>query len=417
MVRQPARRWLKMKILQINSVCGRGSTGRIVMQIHRELIKNAHQSYVAYGRSPAINSAEVIRIGTNFDVYTHVLLTRLFDLHGFGSKNATKKFLKKVEELNPDVIHLHNIHGYYINIDLLFDYLKEKQKPIVWTLHDCWSFTGHCAYFDYVNCYKWRFGCQDCPQKRSYPASYIVDGSKRNYEKKKQLFTGLKRMVIVTPSKWLASLVKESFLKDYPVEVIPNGIDTSVFKPTHGDFRKKYGLENKFIILSVANVWEERKGLKHFLELASMLKQDEVIVLVGLNKKQIKKLPRGIIGIERTNSARELAEIYTTADVFVNPTLEDNYPTVNLEAQACGTYVITFDSGGAKETLLKVGFTGTYLSNKTSQELRNCIDHLRRDLTLVRPKNQPLFLEKQFDATNFAKAYVELYGKILNTSS
>ncbi|MEO0274758.1 MAG: glycosyltransferase [candidate division WOR-3 bacterium] len=216
--------------------------------------------------------------------------------------------------------------------------------------------------------------------------------------------------------EWVKSLVKESFLKDYPVEVIPNGIDTSVFKPTHGDFRKKYGLENKFIILGVANVWEERKGLKHFLELASMLKQDEVIVLVGLNKKQIKKLPRGIIGIERTNSARELAEIYATADVFVNPTLEDNYPTVNLEAQACGTYVITFDSGGAKETLLKVGFTGTYLSNKTSQELRNCIDHLRRDLTLVRLKNQPLFLEKQLDATDFAKAYVELYDKVLSTN-
>lgn len=388
----------KMKILQINSVCGRGSTGRIVSDI--PLLENGHESYVAYGRGSSVGCLEAIRIGTDFDVYMHVLKTRLFDLHGFGSKKATARFLRRVEEIDPDIIHLHNIHGYYINIELLFKYLKEKQKPVVWTLHDCWAFTGHCTYFDFVGCDRWKTGCYHCPQKRRYPASWILDRSRKNWQDKKRLFTGIRNTILVTPSKWLADLVKQSFLKEYPVEVIPNGIDTEVFKPTQGDFRKKYNIEGKFIILGVANKWEERKGLKYFFELANMLRDDEVIVLVGLTKKQIKELPKGIIGIQRTNSVKELAEIYTAADVFVNPTFEDNYPTVNLEAQACGTYVITFASGGAPETIVR---TGTVINDKTSEKIREAIDNVRRS---GYPKNKTMIR----DVKDMIDDYIELYN-------
>lgn len=389
-----------MKVLQINSVCGRGSTGRIVLDIHNELIKQGHQSFIAYGREPAVDCNGVIRIGSKYDVYLHVLRTRIFDEHGFGSRKATAKFIKKIDEIKPDIIHLHNIHGYYLNIEVLFNYFKEVQVPMVWTLHDCWSFTGHCAYFDYVGCSRWREGCFRCPQKSRYPSSWFFDKSLVNWKKKKELFAGFKNMTLVTPSRWLAELVKQSFLKDYHVVVIPNGIDTSVFKPTPSDFRKRYGLENKFIILGVANVWEERKGLKYFLELSKMLNDDEVIVLVGLNEKQKKYLPKNIIGISRTSSVRELAGIYTAADVFVNPTLEDNYPTVNLEAQACGTYVITFASGGAPETIVGAG---TVINDKTSEKIRETLYDVRKS---GYPGNKIMIR----DVKAVTDDYIELYN-------
>lgn len=364
-----------MKVLQINTVCGVGSVGRIVRQIHEALREKGHESYIAYGRKP-LRCDGAIRIGGDLDVYFHVFLTRVFDLHGFGSKKATKKFLKIVGEINPDIIHLHNIHGYYLNIEVLFDFLKSFDKPVVWTLHDCWAFTGHCAHFLYARCDKWKTGCYSCPEKKAYPKSVFLDNSKSNYQRKRKTFTGVRNMTLVTPSQWLAGLVKESFLGDYPVQVIPNGIDTEVFKPTPSDFKKRYGLDGKFLILGVANVWGKRKGFDYFLDLSKYLSDDEIIVLVGLSDERIKNLPNNIIGIKRTNSAKELAEIYTAADVFFNPTLEDNYPTVNLEAQACGTYVITFDSGGAKETIISKE-SGIAIKPCNAEDIMNLIRVLR----------------------------------------
>jgi putative colanic acid biosynthesis glycosyltransferase len=364
-----------LKVLQINTVCGVGSVGRIVRQIHEALREKGHESYIAYGRKP-LRCDGAIRIGGDLDVYFHVFLTRVFDLHGFGSKKATKKFLKIVEEINPDIIHLHNIHGYYLNIEVLFDFLKSFDKPVVWTLHDCWAFTGHCSYFTYAKCERCKTGCYSCPEKKSYPRSVIFDNSKSNYARKKKALTSAKNMTLVTPSQWLAGLVKESFLGDYPVQVIPNGIDTEVFKPTPSDFKKRYGLDGKFLILGVANVWEKRKGFDYFLDLSKYLSDDEIIVLVGLSDERIKNLPNNIIGIKRTNSAKELAEIYTAADVFFNPTLEDNYPTVNLEAQACGTYVITFDSGGTKETIISKE-SGIAIKPCNAEDIMNLIRVLR----------------------------------------
>lgn len=340
-----------MRVLQINSVCGIGSTGRIASDIHNLLKEQGYESFIAYGRGSSRNCDNPIKIGTKLDNYTHVILTRLFDKHGFGSKNATDDFVKYVDKINPDIIHLHNIHGYYINIEILFDYLKAVNKPVIWTLHDCWAFTGHCTHFDYVGCDKWKNGCYKCPQKKSYPKSLLMDNSEENYKRKKKLFTGLENMTIVTPSNWLACLIRESFLNEYPIKVINNGIDLDIFKPTESNFRKNNNLNDKFIILGVASNWDNRKGFKYFLEISKRLKNDEVIVLVGLTKKQIAELPKNILGIARTNNAKELASIYSAANVFINPTLEDNFPTTNLEALACGTPIITFDTGGSVETI------------------------------------------------------------------
>ena len=338
-----------MKVLQINSVCGVGSTGRIATDIHSMLTNQGHKSYIAFGRNLPENCNNTIRIGTKYDNYSHIALTRVSDKHGFGSKKATNEFIKEVEKLDPDIIHLHNIHGYYINIEILFEYLKKADKPVIWTLHDCWSFTGHCSHFDYVGCDKWKTGCFNCPEKKSYPASIVFDNSKSNYLMKKELFAGVKNMTIVTPSKWLAELVQKSFLGEYPIKVINNGIDLDVFKPTKSNFRKEHNLENKFIILGVASGWSQRKGFHHFIELSKKIKKDEKIIIVGLTEKQKKSLPHNIIGITRTNNIKELAEIYSVADIYVNLTLEDNFPTTNLEALACGTPVITFDTGGMQK--------------------------------------------------------------------
>lgn len=332
-------------------MCGYGSTGRIATDLYKIIEEKGHECLIAYGRGASPDSINSIRIGSDIDNYVHFAKTRLLDLHGFASTRATKEFIKNAKMFNPDVIHLHNIHGYYINIELLFSYLKEANKPIVWTLHDCWAFTGHCAYFDYVGCEKWKTGCYDCPQKTSYPTSIMLDNSKNNYERKKELFTSLSKMQIVTPSKWLAGLVKESFLREYEVQVIHNGIDLDVFRPTQSDFRKRYNIEDKLIILGVASVWDRRKGLNDFMELAKILSDDSIVVLVGLSDKQMKNLPKNIIGIKRTNSVKELAEIYTAADVFFNPTYEDNYPTTNLEALACKLPVVTYKTGGSPEMI------------------------------------------------------------------
>lgn len=340
-----------MNILQINSVCGIGSTGRIVTDLHALLISQGHKSTVAFGRDKAKNCTTAIRIGNSVDNYLHVARTRLFDAHGFASLSATKVFIAKIIALNPDVIHLHNLHGYYLHVGLLFEYLKQTDKSVIWTLHDCWAFTGHCSHFDYIGCDRWKSECHHCPSKVEYPKSLFFDRSKKKYKQKKELFTGVPDLTIVIPSRWLSILVKESYLQEYPVKVINNGIDLSVFKPVSSDFRTRYNLHRQFVILGVAFNWGVRKGYQYFIDLAKKLNPNEKIVLVGVSEQQIKELPNGIIGIAKTNSSAELAEIYSSADIFVNPTLEDNFPTTNLEALACGVPVITFNTGGSPEAL------------------------------------------------------------------
>lgn len=346
-----------MRVLQINSVSGIRSTGRICTDLADMLIEQGNQCIIAYGRETVPEKYQAIskRVGTQRDVYAHVLKTRALDRTGFGSKGVTKKFVNWIKEYSPDVIHLHNLHGYYIHIEILFDYLSQADIPIVWTLHDCWAFTGHCAYFSYINCEKWREGCHQCPLIKKYPSSWGVDNSKNNWQKKKELFTSVKNMVLVSPSRWLADLAKESFLGKYPTMVIPNGIDLHVFKPTPSDFRKKHQLDDKIIVLGVASVWDERKGLQDMLDIAKALDDRYQVVLVGVTEKQKQEMDPRIITITRTNNTQELAEIYTAADVFVNPTHEEVFGLVNIESQACGTPVITYPTGGSPETILPSG--------------------------------------------------------------
>lgn len=378
------------KLLIINSVLGFGSTGKIVMNIAREYEQKGYEVKVAFGRimKQAASSSDGkraalygnmgVRIGNDMDVYCHGILSRITDKHGLYSKTATRKFLKWASEYDPDVLWMHNIHGYYINYEMLFDWIKSRpQMKVKWTLHDCWSFTGHCAHFAYVKCDKWKEGCHDCPQRATYPAA-IRDNSAGNYRRKKVAFTGVPDMTLITPSEWLKDMVKQSYMAEYPVEVKYNTINTEVFRPVDNSFKKEHEIENKKMILGVASFWNERKGLDDFLELDRKLRnienrrvdsasgqsnddanrtEDEPkykIVLVGLSEAQMEDLRKkgsDILGIPRTNSVSEIVEIYSAADVFVNPTYEDTFPTVNMEAEACGTPVITYDTGGCRETL------------------------------------------------------------------
>ena len=340
-----------MKVLQINSVCGYGSTGRIATDIADMLHENGHECRIAYGRGNAPEKYKGIsyRIGSDWSTRLHGVGTRLLDSHGFFSKAATKAFLKWMDEYDPDLIHLHNIHGYYLNVEILFEYLKKAGKPVVWTLHDCWAITGHCAYFSAAGCEQWKTKCKRCSQLKSYPATVNPHNVGINYVKKKEIFTHVPNMTLVVPSFWLASVIKDSFLQNYPVQVIYNGLDLDIFKPRTSNFRSENNLEEKTVILGVASVWEERKGLNDFLKLNEYLDEKFKIVLVGLNDKQIKELPDSIIKIKRTNSPQELAEIYSSADVYVNPSVEETMGLTTAEALACGTPVIVYDKTAVPE--------------------------------------------------------------------
>lgn len=345
-----------MKYLFINSVYGKKSTGKIIAEQCHKLQSEGNECLVAYGREAIMDPAvKCIRIGTTFDYHFHGLMTRCFDLHGFCSRHATKKFLKKVEQFEPDVIWLHNLHGYYINVELLFDWIKKHPKvKVKWTLHDCWAFTGHCVYFTIVKCNKWTSECNHCPQLREYPKTLGLDNSRRNYKRKKKAFNGVQNLKIITPSKWLLDLLESSYLSEYTAEVIHNTINYDIFKPTPGDFINQYHLKGKYIILGVAVGWEQTKGLYDVLALRKLLPINQyIIVLVGISEEQLRSLPDGILGLKRTDSQTELACIYTAADVFINPTHQDNYPTVNLEAAACGTPVVTYNVGGSPESVPK----------------------------------------------------------------
>lgn len=343
-----------MKIIQINSVFGYGSTGKITKELAEKLIALGHECKVVYGRGKNSTDTDfALKFGSDTSILVHGFLSRITDRQGWYSSRATRKLIRYLDDYKPNIIHLHNIHGYYLNIKILFEYLKNKNIPIIWTLHDCWPYTGHCAYYDYVSCSRWTEGCFSCPSKGQYPKSIVCDSSKRNYKEKKKLFCGIENLTIVTPSQWLGTEVKKSFLSEYPVRVVNNEINRQIFAPTVGNFREKNQIEKITLLLGVASVWEPRKGLQDFIKLSEILDPGNFkIVLVGLSKKLIKSLPVNVYGIERTNSAEELAALYSTADYYLNLTYEDNYPTTNLEAIACGTKVITYNTGGSSESVL-----------------------------------------------------------------
>ena len=345
------------KLLQINPVIRTNtSTGRIMQEIGELAMANGWESYIAYsggrdGIKPC--NSNLIPVGGKADVAFHGLWTRLTDRHGLASWGATRKFIKGIEALKPDVIHIHNIHGYFLNYKILFEYLAKKNIPVVWTVHDCWLYTGHCYHYAGVGCRKWMTQCEHCPQTRAFPASLLLDRSRQNYVDKKKAFASLQNLIIVTVSEWMKGEMSHSFLKDCRYQVIHNGIDLDVFDVQSDDkaVREKYNLGNKKIILGLASIWCREKGWDDFVEMSRMLDEDEVIVMVGVSEEQQKMLPENIVAIRRTENVRQLAELYSAATAFVNPTWQDNYPTVNLEAIACGTPVVTYRTGGSVEAV------------------------------------------------------------------
>lgn len=347
-----------MKILIINSVCGIRSTGRIATEQAEAYMSLGHECRIAFGREevPQQYAAYSYRIGSQWDVRRNALKVRLFDNEAFNAKKETIRFLEWADRYDPDMLCLHNLHGYYINLELLFNWIKKRpHMKVEWTLHDCWAFTGHCAHFSFVGCGRWKEGCHHCSQTGRYPAGLLVDSSESNYRRKKELFRGVRDMTLITPSRWLAELVKESFLKEYPVRIEYNTINTNIFKPTAGDFRARYGLQGQTIVLGVASAWDDRKGLDDFVALSRMLDDSCRIALVGLSKKQMKKMPAGILCIPATNSAEELARIYTAADIFLNLSKEETFGLTTVEALACGTFPVVYKGTACEEIIARYG--------------------------------------------------------------
>ncbi len=361
---------MSMKILEINEV-NFGSTGKIMLQIADLARSDGHEVICAYyARRSKEKSPDSIYIGNKVSCNIHKRLHKYTGYNGCFSHISTWNFLRKVKKFDPDIIHIHNLHNCYINLPMLFRYIKKNNKRVIWTLHDCWSFTGQCPYFSLIGCEKWKTGCHDCEQINRYPSSK-VDRTSKMWSLKREWFTGVKELTIVTPSEWLAGLVRQSYLKDYPVKVIYNGIDLRVFKPTESDFRKKNGLEDKYILIGVASVWEKRKGIDVFIQLAKRLDDKYKIVLVGTNEKVDEMLPDNIISIHRTSNQKELAELYTASDLFVNPTREEVFGLVNAEALACGTPVLTYKTGGSPEVI--DGKSGYVIDNEDIDALMDQI--------------------------------------------
>lgn len=345
-----------MKVIQINTVYKTGgSTGRIVYDLKGVMESCGIESYVAfgYGYKPDMSErTRIFRIDTERELFISKVQTKLIGHHGFNNIHETIRLLKWIDKINPDIIHLHNIHNHYVNIELLLTYIKKNHIPCVLTMHDCWTFTGHCAYFDYSGCNKWQTECKKCPNLKDYPVTYaLIDPSRWNFMHKRKLFADLD-VTLVTPSKWLAGLVKLSYLKEKHCTVINNGVDLEIFKTRENDIKMKLGIQRKTMILAMASGFTKRKGIDYLLKIPGMLTDNEVLVLVGVKPEQKHLLPKEkCIGIERTNNVNELAEYYSAADVFINTTLEDNFPTTNIEALACGTPVVTFNTGGSIESV------------------------------------------------------------------
>lgn len=395
-----------MKVVQINTTCGSGSTGKICIAVSKLLTSRNVENYILYTSGHSDYSCGIKYAG---DYYKKLqaLKSRVLGNGGFNSHIATKRLIYNLERIQPDIVHIHNIHSHDCNLNMLFRYLKKKSIKLYWTFHDAWAFTANCPYFVSVQCNKWKTECFDCPQ--IHQTSWFVDRSRKYFNKKKQLFTGL-NLTIITPSKWMANLVQESFLKNYPVKVVNNGIDLETFKPTQDDINQRYRITSEqsegYLILGVAQVWGNAKGLDVFVELSKRLDNQYQIVLVGTDAKVDKILPKNIFSIHRTSSQKALAKIYTAADVFVNPTREENYPTVNMEALACGTPVITFRTGGSPETIDET--CGIVVERDDVDALEREVRNVCENKVITR--NSCIMKAKEFEERKRFEEYARLYG-------
>ena len=395
-----------MKVLLIHRDIGTGSVGKIVEDLYYGIKKSGNDCKIAYAvvnKSKSIPAEDLISVCDKKTFMFHALFARITDRCGFFGSRQTKKLIDLIESFKPDIINIHTLYGYWLNIDVLFSYLKTKNIRIISTLHSCWDFTGHCCYFTKANCDKWKTQCEHCPEKKDYPSSFLMDNSVANFRDKSKLFNDCRLLEYVAPSVWIKKCVQESFLKGHAVTVIHNGIDLSSFKRNKSSL-SKYGISpEKKIILGVAACWTARKGLKDFIELSNFLPLDFQIVVVGVNDKQLKKLPNNIIGIKRTESKNDLAALYSNATIFFNPTYEDNYPTVNIEALACGTPIVTYPTGGSPEIVEETGL-GKVIEYKNYQALIEYAAFV--DKNAFEP---PIELLRRFSKEKMVENYLQLF--------
>lgn len=400
------------KIVQINSIVNSGSTGHIAEQIGQLIKKEGWESYIVYGRNNRSTESIGIKIGSKISIYFHVFITRLFNLHGLGSIFATKKLIKKLKNIQPDIVHLHCIHGYYINYKLLFKYLSEINIPVIMTFHDCWCFTGHCSHYEPIKCDKWKSCCRNCSSINTYPKSFLNLNVKKQFLLKKKMFTSIDNLTIITPSKWLTEETKQSFFKGYDIRTINNGIDLNVFRLLSEkdieDEKQKY---KKHVLLGVASVWTDKKGLSDFCKLNEILGDNYQLVLVGLSRKQVAMLPDSIIKIERTETQHDLVKLYNIADIYINMTYEDTFPTTNLEALACGTPVITYKTGGSTE-IVEDGL-GLVVEKGDVKGVREAVDTIMTmNIESIRNKCIQQAISKYNKNEKFAE-YIKLYKELL----
>lgn len=405
-----------MKVLQINNT-DMFSTGNIMLNIANAATERGNEAWTIskYTRTSALQTRRNLNhiyVGGRIEHTIHRYFSWITDLQDFGSHIATRQIINKIKEINPDIIHLHDLVGWYVNIGILFEFFKKINKPIVWTFHDCWAFTGRCIYFDAIGCNNWKKGCGKCPQIEYMPKSLYFDNSRFNWKRKKRLFTSCNNITIVTPSKWLKELTRSSFLNKYRCVVINNGINLNIFKPTYGEIYDKIKKEHSKIILGVASTWSKRKGLDEFIRLSDELSDDYKIVIVGIEQSEIGD--KRICAIKRSSDQKELAEIYTAADVFVNPTIEDNFPTVNLEALACGTPIVTYNTGGSPESVNNE--TGIVVEKGDYQALKTAICNI---LEHKKEKYSKACIEKakDYDMNERFNDYINLYEEILNNEN
>ncbi len=401
-------------LLQINTVINSGSTGRIAEDIGQLVISKGWESYIAYGRNDKESKSEKIKIGSKFDILWHVLMTRIFDKHGFFSKISTRKLIKEIKRIKPDIIHLHNIHGYFINIELLFNYLSNAKIPVIWTLHDCWSFTGHCTHFAYVGCEKWKTQCSECPQRKEYPASIFIDRSHQNYINKKKVFNSVDNLQIVTVSKWLENTLRQSFLKNKKIFTINNGIDLNVFQPNEDihTVKSRFNLDNKFILLAVASVWIEKKGLYELIKLSNFLVENEILVLVGQIKENV-KLPSNILNIQRIEVLEELADLYSCSNVVMNLSFQETFGMTTVEGFACGTPSIVYKCTASPELIKdKTGFIITPGDFHAIREALNIIKINKREYYLENCRSRAVEFYNKNERYN---EYISLYEDLFNT--
>lgn len=394
-----------MKVVEINSV-SRGSTGNIMLNIANVVRKNGDIAYTFSEKRKGVTAPKGHEFfGSSLENMLHRLYSVTSGISGTGSKHGTKKLIEELKRIEPDIIHLHNLHGWFVNVPMLFDFIRKKHIKTIWTLHDCWGFTAQCSHFTIEKCEKWKTGCYECPRYKTYPYTY-VDQTEKMWKLKKQWFSGIDNLTIVTPSDWLANLVKQSFLQKYEVKVINNGINLKIFKPLKSDFREQRGIQNK-IVLGVSSVWNNHKGLDVFIKLSEILGSQYTIVLVGTDEKLDTLLPDKIVSIHRTNNQSQLAEIYSVADVFVNPTREENFPTVNIEAIACGTPVVTFRTGGSPEIINDE--TGFVVECDDTEDLRNKIVEVCEKKDVYR--EECMKRSKMFDMYEKFQEYYNLYSE------